>query len=37
MPADPSTVILEPSGIRKLASETEATQGMPSSRLTILA
>ena len=37
VPAAPSMVSSAPSGIRRLASATEPTQGMPSSRDTMLA
>ena len=37
VPALPSTVTMAPSGMISVASATEATQGMPSSRDTIIA
>jgi len=37
VPALPSTVMVAPSGMMSVASATEATQGTPSSRDTIIA
>jgi hypothetical protein len=37
VPFVPSTVMVAPSGMERVAPVTETTQGMPSSRLTITA